>query len=51
MVGSFLLFGWAFGGLPRLAGKGGMFQSISIAAGFGWLTALSLRALTSLARH
>lgn len=51
MVGSFLLFGWAFGGVSRLAGKGGIFQRISIASGFGWLTALSLRALSSLARR
>jgi hypothetical protein len=47
MVGSFVLMGGAFGGIPRLAGKGGVFQRISIASGFGWLTALSLRALSS----
>lgn len=51
MVGSFLLFGRAFGGMSRLAGKGGIFQRISIASGFGWLTALSLRALSSLPRR
>jgi hypothetical protein len=50
-VGSFLFFGRAFGGVSRLAGKGGIFQRISIASGFGWLTALSLRALSSLARR
>jgi hypothetical protein len=47
MVGSFLLFGAAFGGrVPRLLGKGGIFQRMSIAAGFGWLSALSLRCLS-----
>jgi hypothetical protein len=46
MVGSFLLFGGAFGGASRLTGKGGIFQRISIASVFGWLTALSLRALS-----
>jgi len=50
MVGSFLLFGASFGRVPRLAGKGGAFQRISIASGFGWLTVLSLRALSSLRR-
>jgi hypothetical protein len=50
MVASFVLMGRAFGGVPRLAGKGGIFQRISIASGFGWLTALSLRVLTSLPR-
>ncbi|MGO9873328.1 MAG: DUF998 domain-containing protein [Acidimicrobiia bacterium] len=48
MVGSFMLMGMAFGGVPRFAGKGGLFQRISIASGFGRLTALSLRALSSL---
>jgi hypothetical protein len=38
------LMGRAFGGVPRFVGKGGIFQRISIASGFGWLTALSLRA-------
>ena len=45
MVTSFLLFGRAFGGASCFAEKGGVFQRISIAFGFGWLTALSLRAL------
>ncbi len=45
MVGSFLLFGASFGRVPRLAGKGGVFQRISVASGFGWLAVLSLRAL------
>jgi hypothetical protein len=48
MVGSFVLMGSAFGGVPRLGGKGGIFQRTSIASGFGWLTALSLRSLSSL---
>lgn len=48
MVGSFVLMGRSFGGVPRFAGKGGLFQRTSIASGFGWLTALSLRALSSL---
>lgn len=45
MSGAFVLFGAAFAGRPRLARRGGVFQRISIATGFGWLTALSLRAL------
>ena len=48
MASSFLLFGRAFAGESHLAGKGGISQRISIASGFGWLTALSLRALSSL---
>jgi hypothetical protein len=51
MVGSFVLFGRAFGGVPRFANKGGIFQRISITFGFGWLTALSLRAWSSLRRR
>jgi len=47
MVGSFALFGAAFGGNETLAGRGGLFQRISIGCGFGWLSALSLRALRS----
>jgi hypothetical protein len=45
MVGAFMLFGAAFGAARRLSGRGGVFQRSSIATGFGWLTALSLRAL------
>jgi Protein of unknown function (DUF998) len=45
MAGAFALFGAALDGRSRLAGRGGVFQRISIATGFGWLTALSLRAL------
>jgi hypothetical protein len=44
MVASFVIFGRAFGSASDLDGKGGIFQRISIASGFGWLTALSLRA-------
>jgi hypothetical protein len=40
-----VLFGAAFGGAPALVPRGGLFQRISIAAGFGWLSALSFRAL------
>jgi hypothetical protein len=48
MVCSFVLMGRAFGGVSVFAGKGGLLQRISIASGFGWLTALSLRANSSL---
>jgi hypothetical protein len=48
MVVSFLNFGRAFGSASGLAGRGGIFQRISIASGFGWLTALSLRARSSI---
>jgi hypothetical protein len=47
MASASALFGAAFGGAPRLAGYGGLLQRVSIATGFGWLSALSLRALTS----
>ena len=47
MVGSFVMFGRAFGDGSPLAGKGGVFQRLSIACGCGWLTALSRRALSS----
>jgi hypothetical protein len=45
MTSACALFGAAFGGVPRLVPRGGLFQRISIATGFGWLSALSLRAL------
>ena len=45
MTGAFLLFGAAFGPTSRLAGLGGVFQRLSIATGFVWVSALSLRAL------
>jgi hypothetical protein len=51
MVASFFLFGRASGGASRFADKGRIFQRISIACGFGWLTALSLRALALLPRR
>jgi hypothetical protein len=35
MTGSFVLMGRTFGGVPRFAGKGGIFQRASIASGFG----------------
>jgi hypothetical protein len=47
MAIAFVLFGAAFGGASRLAGHGGLMQRVSITAGFGWLSALSLRALAS----
>lgn len=47
MTTAFVLFGAAFGGAPRLAGRGGVMQRVSITTGFGWLSALALRALTS----
>lgn len=50
MTSTFVLFGAAFGGAPRLAGRAGVFQRISIGTGFGWLSALSLRALRA-SRH
>jgi hypothetical membrane protein len=50
MVVSFVAFKAAFGPGPRCTGRGGVFQRISIACGFGWLTVLSLRALSSLRR-
>jgi len=47
MTSAFVLFGAAFAGKPRLARRGGVFQRISITAGFGWLSALSLRTLSA----
>ena len=47
MTSAFVLFGAAFGGASRVAGQGGVFQRISITAGFRWLSALSLRALSA----
>jgi hypothetical protein len=47
MVASFLLFGAAFAEKPKLAGKGGVFQRLSIVTGFGWMSVLSLRASTA----
>jgi hypothetical protein len=50
MVASFVAFGAALGRESSLAGKGGVFQRISIVSGFGWVTVLSFRALSSLHR-
>ena len=47
MAGASPLFGAAFGGVPRLAAWGGVFQRISIVSGLGWASALSLRTLTA----
>jgi hypothetical protein len=45
MLASIALAGAGFGQSPRLVSRGGLFQRMSIIAGFGWLTALSARAL------
>jgi Protein of unknown function (DUF998) len=45
MASSATLAGAAFGQSPRLVNLGGLFQRVSIVAGFGWLTALSARQL------
>lgn len=44
MAVTFGLFGAAFAQAPRLAPWGGLIQRVSIATGFGWLTALFARA-------
>jgi hypothetical protein len=46
MAGSLLLVGAAIRGQSRFRGKSGIFQRISIAVGFGWLSCLSLRGLS-----
>jgi hypothetical protein len=45
MASACAVFGAAFGGVPTLVPRGGLFQRISIAIGLGWLSALSIRAL------
>jgi Protein of unknown function (DUF998) len=45
MVATAALASAGFGQAPRLVRLGGLFQRISIVAGFGWLTALSAQAL------
>lgn len=45
MTGATALFGAGFGGAARFAEHAGVWQRVSIATGFGWLSALSLRAL------
>jgi hypothetical protein len=47
MFASVALMSKAFGGDPRFAGKGGLFQRIAITSGLGWASALSFRALVS----
>ncbi len=41
----FLCFGASYGAAPSLAGKGGIFQRLSIGTGFGWVAAACLRGL------
>jgi hypothetical protein len=50
MLASMLLAGASFGQSPRFVSRGGLFQRVSIITGFGWLTALSARALGTRAR-
>ena len=50
MMTTSVLFGAAFGGAPRFEAYGGVLQRVSITAGFGWLSALSLGALRSARR-
>jgi hypothetical protein len=45
MAVTFVLFGAAFGQARALVRWGGLIQRVSIFSGFGWLTALSMRAL------
>ena len=46
MLATTALAGAGLGQSPRLVNRAGWFQRASIAVGFGWLTALSARALT-----
>jgi Protein of unknown function (DUF998) len=48
MATTVALFSAAFGQTPRLVAWGGLLQRASLIAGFGWLTALSLRARRAL---
>jgi hypothetical protein len=45
MLATAALAAAGFGQSPRLVRLGGLFQRVSIITGFGWLTALSARAL------
>lgn len=45
MLASTVLAGAGFGQSPRFVSRGGLFQRVSIITGFGWLTAMSARAL------
>lgn len=47
MVACFILFGAAFSESSNLAERGGIFQRLSVVMGFGWMSALSLRAYVS----
>jgi hypothetical protein len=52
MLATAALASAGFGQAPRLVSLGGLFQRISIIAGFGWLAALSaqtLRRMTAIA--
>lgn len=46
---NFVLASAAFGQAPRLVPHGGVFQRLSVAAGFAWLTALFVRARRAVA--
>jgi hypothetical protein len=46
MLATMALAGAGFNQSPRLVNHAGLFQRASIVSGFGWLTALSARALT-----
>jgi hypothetical protein len=45
MPGFFICFGLSTGPAPALAGKGGIFQRLSIGAGFGWVGGACIRAV------
>jgi hypothetical protein len=45
MLAGMVLAGAGFGQSPRFVSRGGLFQRVSIITGFGWLTAVSARAL------
>jgi hypothetical protein len=47
MPSTFVLAGAGFGQQPRLVGRAGLLQRISVCAGFGWLTSLAIRRLVS----
>jgi hypothetical protein len=46
MLATTALAGAGFGQSPTLVNLAGLFQRASIVTGFGWLTALSVQALT-----
>jgi hypothetical protein len=45
MLTAMALAGAAFGQVPQLVSRGGLFQRVSIVSGFTWLTAVSARTL------